>query len=109
MTMYTADMSRAVRFYEALGFSLVYGGASTPFSSFSAGSGFINLILGTVPSDHWGRVIIYVGDVDAMCQRARAAGFTTATEPRDAEWGERYFHILDPDGNELSFACPLSP
>ena len=107
--MYTADMSRAVRFYEALGFSLVYGGGGTRFSSFSGGNGFINLILGVVPRDHWGRVIIYVSDVDAMCQRAVAAGYTTATEPRDAEWGERYFHILDPDGNELSFACPLSP
>ncbi|MEE9270499.1 MAG: VOC family protein, partial [Candidatus Krumholzibacteria bacterium] len=25
-----------------------------------------------------------------------------------AEWGERYFHITDPDGHELSFARPLS-
>ncbi len=23
---------------------------------------------------------------------------------RDAEWGERYFHIIDLDGHELSFA-----
>ena len=22
-------------------------------------------------------------------------------------WGERYFHIADPDGHELSFAKPL--
>ncbi|MHC4164482.1 MAG: VOC family protein, partial [Planctomycetota bacterium] len=27
--------------------------------------------------------------------------------PADAEWGERYFHITDPDGHELSFARPL--
>jgi catechol 2,3-dioxygenase-like lactoylglutathione lyase family enzyme len=27
--------------------------------------------------------------------------------PRDASWGERYFHMLDPDGHELSFAQPL--
>ncbi len=26
---------------------------------------------------------------------------------RDAEWGERFFHLTDPDGNELSFAWPL--
>ena len=24
--------------------------------------------------------------------------------PADAPWGERYFHVLDPDGHELSFA-----
>jgi uncharacterized glyoxalase superfamily protein PhnB len=27
--------------------------------------------------------------------------------PHDAEWGERYFHVTDPDGHELSFAWPL--
>ena len=27
--------------------------------------------------------------------------------PRDAVWGERYFHITDPDGHELSFARRL--
>jgi hypothetical protein len=27
--------------------------------------------------------------------------------PRDASWGERYFHMLDPDGHELSFAHPF--
>ena len=27
--------------------------------------------------------------------------------PRDAEWGERFFHLIDPDGHELSFARPL--
>ena len=27
--------------------------------------------------------------------------------PKDASWGERYFHMLDPDGHELSFARPI--
>jgi uncharacterized glyoxalase superfamily protein PhnB len=27
--------------------------------------------------------------------------------PSDAPWGERYFHIRDPDGHELSFARRL--
>jgi hypothetical protein len=28
-------------------------------------------------------------------------------EPRDASWGERYFHIREPDGYQLSFAMPI--
>jgi uncharacterized glyoxalase superfamily protein PhnB len=36
-----------------------------------------------------------------------AAGYRPDTAPRDAEWGERFFHLTDPDGHELSFACPL--
>jgi hypothetical protein len=27
--------------------------------------------------------------------------------PRDAAWGERYFHMPDPDGHQLSFARPI--
>jgi hypothetical protein len=26
--------------------------------------------------------------------------------PQDASWGERYFHMPDPDGHKLSFARP---
>ena len=36
-----------------------------------------------------------------------AAGYPPDTAPRDAEWGERFFHVTDPDGHELSFAKPL--
>ncbi len=43
--------------------------------------------------------------------RCRAAGelkgFTPEAPPRDAAWGERYFHLTDPDGHALSFARPL--
>ena len=46
-------------------------------------------------------------DVDAVYERALAAGLQPSTHPRDAEWGERYFHIFDPDGHEISFAKPL--
>ena len=37
------------------------------------------------------------------------AGLAPMTEPADAPWGERYFHVRDPDGHELSFARPLDP
>jgi uncharacterized glyoxalase superfamily protein PhnB len=53
--------------------------------------------------------VFWVEDVDAMYQRALAARFVAASAPVDAPWGERYFHIHDPDGHELSFARPLSP
>jgi uncharacterized glyoxalase superfamily protein PhnB len=53
------------------------------------------------------RVIFYVDDVDAMYAHVRAQGFTPETPARDAPWGERYFHLTDPDGNALSFARPL--
>ena len=73
------------------------------------GSSYLNLI--AQPAERrwswWGRVIFYVADVDALYDRALVAGFQPATVPRDAEWGERFFHLIDPDGHELSFARPL--
>lgn len=109
ITLATRDMERAVRFYEALGFPMKYGGANDAFTSFSFGHSFLNLIAETRgPLGWWGRVIVYVSDVDSLYRKARAAGLAPEFEPRDAPWGERYFHIVDPDGHELSFAQPLA-
>ena len=111
ITLATHDMSRAVRFYQALGFELLHGGETSSFTSFRAGVSYLNLI--AQPMDRvwswWGRVIVHVGDVDAAHERALAAGYRPTNPPRDAEWGERYFHLTDPDGHELSFARPLPP
>ena len=40
-------------------------------------------------------------------RQALAEGLQPHFAPRDAEWGERYFHVSDPDGHELSIARPL--
>ena len=111
VTLATHDMARAVRFYRLLGFAILYGGEDARFTSFRAGAGYLNLI--AAPDDRrwswWGRVIFYDSDVDALYARLIAAGCRPDAAPRDAEWGERYFHLTDPDGHELSFAWPLRP
>jgi catechol 2,3-dioxygenase-like lactoylglutathione lyase family enzyme len=106
VSLATHDMARAVRFYTGLGFVLRYGGETASFTSLSAGSGYVNLIAQPAgpPWSWWGRVIFYVSDVDALYRRALALGLRPDTAPRDASWGERYFHLTDPDGHELSFA-----
>ncbi|PMS38123.1 glyoxalase/bleomycin resistance protein/dioxygenase superfamily protein [Trinickia symbiotica] len=108
VTLATRDMARAVRFYEALGFPLKYGGPSETFTSFEFGGTFLNLIADArAPAAWWGRVIVYVSDVDRLYRKALAAGLEPEFAPLDAPWGERYFHIVDPDGHEISFARPL--
>ena len=109
ITLGTHEMPRAVRFYRALGFEVLHGGEQSSFTTFRAGASYLNLI--AQPAERrwswWGRVIFYVADVDALYDRAVRAGCQPATAPRDAEWGERFFHLDDPDGHELSFARPL--
>jgi catechol 2,3-dioxygenase-like lactoylglutathione lyase family enzyme len=110
VTLATHDMRRAVQFYRMLGFQLLYGGEDAAFTSFRAGPTFLNLI--AQPSDRrwcwWGRVIFYESDVDGLYARLVVAGYQPDTSPQDASWGERFFHVTDPDGHELSFAWPLS-
>ncbi len=102
-------MAAAIRFYTALGFEKLYGGDAANFTSFRAGSSFVNLTL--QPADRqwvwWGRTIFYVADVDTVYNMVLAGGYKPHAPPRDAEWGERFFHVTDPDGHELSFAHPL--
>lgn len=104
VTLATQNMGRSVAFYESLGFELRYGGPDSEFTSFHVGAGYLNLI----PSDRewtwWGRLIFHVSDVDALYERAISLGLEPEAPPRDAQWGERYFHLTDPDGHELSFA-----
>lgn len=108
VTLATTDMGRSLAFYASLGFLLTRGGPEAPLSSFELGSTAFNLIAqphGAVRG--WGRVIFYVSDVDAFHATAVAAGHRPQDLPRDAPWGERFFHLTDPDGHELSFAKPL--
>ena len=110
VTLATHDMRRAVRFYRALELPVIYGGEDAGFTSLRAGDNYLNLIL--QPPERqwswWGRLIFYHPDVDGLYARLVAAGWRPDTAPCDAAWGERFFHLTDPDGHELSFAWPLT-
>ena len=109
VTLATHDMRRAVEFYLALGFRIKYGGEDASFTSFYVGTNYLNLIAEPENKNWaaWGRVIFYVSDVDALYRKTVAHNLSPEAEPRNAEWGERYFHVTDPDGHEISFASPL--
>ena len=110
VTLVVRDMARSVEFYETnVGLELLYGGEGASFSSFRIGAAYLNLTLSPEADPAgWGRLIFYVDDVDAMYRRLVDAGLETSTTPADATWGERYFHINDPDAHELSFAKRLA-
>ncbi len=109
VTLATRDMARAVAFYQALGFELHFGGPDAGFTSFHAGQSALNLRI-VAGEQVWlplARIIFWVSDVDEQHAHALASGLAPDFCPRDATWGERYFHITDPDGQGLSFAKKL--
>jgi catechol 2,3-dioxygenase-like lactoylglutathione lyase family enzyme len=109
VTLRVLNMKASVRFYkDVLGMEIVFGGEDASFSSLRAKDAaypILNLEQGDT-STRWGRLIFYVADVDAFWEFLRGKGFNPE-KPRDASWGERYFHMPDPDGHELSFARPI--
>ena len=109
VTFRVSNMKASVRFYkDVLGMEIIYGGEDGSFSSLRAKDAeypILNLEQGrSVPGS--GRMIFYVPDVDAFWEHLREKGFNPE-RPRDASSGERYFHMSDPDGHELSFARPI--
>ncbi len=108
VTLKIADMEKSVQFYQdVLGLEVLYGGSSAAFTSLripNCDFPLINLQLGQ-PATDWGRMIFHVSDVGAFWAHLKQKGFEPH-RPADASWGERYFHMDDPDGYELSFARP---
>src|SRR6266567_8193859 len=108
VTLRVANMMKSVRFYrDVLGMELLYGGEETGFSSLrtkNAQSAILNLEQGDTVT-RWERLVFHVTNVDALWTQLKEKGFTPEI-PQDASWGERYFHMPDPDGHQLSFARP---
>mmetsp|Transcript_19443 Transcript_19443/g.24768 ORF Transcript_19443/g.24768 Transcript_19443/m.24768 type:complete len:125 (+) Transcript_19443:145-519(+) len=100
ITLAVKNMADSVNFYQAMGLTLTYGGNDADFSTLGLGGQdntfHINLFRFKVEGEDatknpdftsWGRY-----------------SFKPEMKPSDAPWGERYFHIRDPSGHELSFA-----
>lgn len=129
ITLRIKEMERSCRFYSQIpGFRLVYGGSTNDnFSTYEIGKSnsskiYLNLELIPQTSDqnddttksrkYFGRIIFHTYDVDKLYyyfknNKAISTDIIFETVPDNAPWGERYFHIREPDGYQLSFAKPL--
>ena len=123
VTLLIKNMKTSCSFYSQIpGFKLVYGGSSNDtFTTFGIGEqipkDYLNLELYDTTTNnyarkHFGRIIFHTEDVDKLYLYMKSnSNFSNIIsfedEPRDASWGERYFHIREPDGYQLSFAMPI--
>ncbi|MEW6604218.1 MAG: VOC family protein [Thermoproteota archaeon] len=125
ITLVVRSMAKSCNFYSRIpGFKLVYGGPAEPFSTFEVGNKnagmHLNLELTSSGLDEknlkqardFGRIIFHAKDVDQLYFHLKSDAYFSKlasfeSEPADASWGERFFHIRDPDGYQLSFAKPI--
>jgi catechol 2,3-dioxygenase-like lactoylglutathione lyase family enzyme len=104
VTLAVVDMAESVIFYQKLGLDVAYGGPDAPFTTMRAGQSVINLRRApTSAGNPWDRVILRVRGVDALHRDLVEKGLAPS-EPKDAEWGERYFELSDPQRVVISFA-----
>lgn len=126
VTLMVKNMEKSCNFYSRIpGFRLVYGGTTADsFSTFEVGKNsdtYLNLELrkdDASSHENWKqgrdlvRIIFHSEDVDKLYSYLQNdANFSKLVsfenKPIDASWGERFFHIQDPDGYQLSFAKPI--
>ena len=115
VTLSISDMEKSVRFYSKIpNFKMVYGGSDSQFTSFlidDVAKSYLNLKLNEARLPNFGRIIFYVDDVDELFSYMENDETISGlgkleSKPEDAIWGERFFHMLDPDAYKLSFAIP---
>jgi uncharacterized glyoxalase superfamily protein PhnB len=82
------------------------GVGDTSFMLGPAQQDFRSAAASALPGLH-ASVWCYVDDVDAHCERARAAGATILREPTDQPYGVREYDALDREGQEWYFCQPL--
>jgi hypothetical protein len=62
--------------------------------------------------ENFGRIIFHCEDVDKLYSYMQhdeciSKSIVFENKPTNAAWGERFFHIREPNGYQLSFAQPL--
>jgi hypothetical protein len=62
--------------------------------------------------ENFGRIIFHCEDVDKLYSYMQhdeciSKSIVFENKPTNASWGERFFHIREPNGYQLSFAQPL--
>jgi uncharacterized glyoxalase superfamily protein PhnB len=117
-TLTVDDLQRSISFYQALGFAIDerWEEKGTLLGvMLRAGKSQIGL-----NQDDWkkGRdrkkgigvrlSISAPGSVDEIAKRAKDAGITLTSEPRDTEWNSRAFEVSDPSGFLLTIFSDAS-
>jgi lactoylglutathione lyase len=115
--LYVADLDRSISFYRDV-IGLPFKFTESGYAEFATeGTKFALFERARLPQligrdsgdgDATMEVAFLVEDVDVEAERLRAAGVTQLSGPVDRPWGQRTFHLLDPDGHVVEFAQELA-
>jgi uncharacterized glyoxalase superfamily protein PhnB len=120
--MVASDMAASVTFYRRLGLDFPEGSEKQPHAEAPLPGG-LRLMLDSEetirefapewqPPSGGGRISLALlcespAEVDAVYEEMMGAGYDSGLKPWDADWGQRYASLLDPDGNDVGLFAPL--
>ena len=107
LTLHVQDLARSVEFYSRIPGAEMLVHRPGMFAMFRMGAGRLGLLQANLPRPF--HVELEVPDLDAMYQELKQAGVEPESPPTDRPWGERDFHVIDPDGNILEFDSADAP
>jgi len=127
ITIFAKNMKDSCMFYSKIPkFEISYGGPDSNFTTFKISQSpdmYLNIQSDSgkqeaekaMSSSNWisnHRIIFQTEDVDTLYYYLRNDDTVSnlgkfETKPTDADWGERYFQMRDPDGYEIVFATPI--
>ena len=128
ITIFAKNMKDSCMFYSKIPkFEISYGGPDSNFTTFKISQSpdmYLNIQSDSgkqeaekvMSSSNWishHRIIFQTEDVDTLYYYLRNDDTVSnlgkfETKPTDADWGERYFQMRDPDGYEIVFATPIN-
>ena len=119
ITIFAKSMKDSCMFYSSIPkFEISYGGPDSNFTSFKINQSpdmYLNIQSLSLKqkTESVCRIIFHTEDVDALYYYLRNDDTASKlgkfeTKPTDADWGERYFQMRDPDGYEIVFATPIT-
>ena len=119
ITIFVKNMKDSCMFYSSIPkFEISYGGPDSNFTTFKISQSpdmYLNIesLSSKQKIENTCRIIFHTEDVDALYYYLRNDETVSnlgkfETKPTDADWGERYFQMRDPNGYEIVFATPIN-
>jgi catechol 2,3-dioxygenase-like lactoylglutathione lyase family enzyme len=110
-----ADMATSLAFYRRLGLDIPAEADHAPHAE-AALPGGVRLMFDAQPDSAGPRtgpslafLCEHAAEVDNVYADLADAGYVTKQGPWDAEWGQRYAVLQDPDGHQIELFAPLKP
>ncbi|WP_338701751.1 VOC family protein [Streptomyces sp. Q6] len=110
----TTDLAASLAFYRLLGLTFPPDAEQLPHVEAELPGGIRLMFDPDRSGEDPGRgrigLAFHCGDaagVDAVYERLTAAGYHGELKPWNADWGQRYAAVLDPDGNQVDLFAPL--